>query len=1211
MKRVLTALAISVLVLLLAISSTTASFSNSEPKLQNKPDSDNSHSVARPANTTLAPATDDEHFVADTGGELDQYLFRTDGDGYIRFNIPITRYYFNEEDSQVTFDANGFLTESALGHLLNKHVLPDTATLRLRVWDVDEDASWCPEVDYIYVNDIPIYQNGYQSKLSGANDTWSTPSFQIPIEVLKFPTAKGTNGNDPQAVDNEIAVQVDVLECTWEGDPAWAVEVDWGVIEIPSPIRPIIFAHGWTGTTHSFDDFENWLERDGIPSAGQVNLQRGIYPIAETATWLKDAVDEAAKEFGVDQLNIFAHSKGGLVTRKALRDGSVANHTEHAITFASPHHGTRMANLVFVTNKCFYLEDFGWGDDYVRCVDSGLEFQIDRMRDEFNYSDCIKPWPWSDWENCTPRYVKQTRVKYYSFAANGDEAVKPLKSTTYPWEANAVPFPNSINVNERFDVDSWFGDHSGILSEEIAYKCAISYLDSDVYSSSSCPSSMQYTNSSRVPPTASVLAENDYQVILSEVGTLSSGSNQTLIASLDSGTMAIFEVYSDESLVYTLIDPDGQSIDPSVANTDPNITYISKDNGGIWLYQYQISTPETGNWQNVLQASSEANYMLSNQTNSTVQLSYKTNQLTYQPGDLVTMETALSNGSTPYTDVTFTGSVTHPDDSTTTLTFYADGSHGDTTPNDGIYTAQFTVLSTNGHAIIALGATKGNMTRIAEASIAIASQTAQFQQVTNEYPSDTDGNGLYNSLDLSISVNVVESGHFEFQGTLIDGTGQPVAAGYHSTLMAGTGTLPTGLQTIVLHFDGSQIYQHGINGPYTLASLTIFDVTEYALEVDTSTNIYTTAAYQVDQFEHPMISLTGGSETPVDYDSNGRYDLLQINLNLNVVQSGNYEANGRLVDPNGEEITWSTTSFYASGSGSYSAQLEFDGNDIGSYKVDGPYTLQDLSIFNTSGLASEIFNQPYTTQVYSFTDFESGFYSVYLPLTLKSYDGDTTPNVLSGTVTDNRNFVVGTELLLRYYDGSSWSTYATATTDSSGNYQFTNLPSLGTDQHFYVRWYNTNDDSSRLWTWGCWSITSSTTDLNAYQCDFDLENVVLVSPSNGASVSLPHSFYWNTRGITTDDYELNIADRSDYDPYWYNSVGYVGNYTLSSLPTGFSLGEEYGWWMWVYGPDGYGVSYYYRNVTFSSTNKASTQDIPIFTRISKEGIEAIAPPQAK
>jgi len=882
-------------------------------------------------------------------------------------------------------------------HLTSKHILPETATLRLRVWDVDANATWCPEVDYISVNGENIYENGYQSKLSGANDTWSTPSFQIPIDVLKFPQSKGTNGNPPGAIENEIAIQIDALGCTApNGDPAWAVEVDWGVVEIPSPIRPIIFAHGWTGTTHSFDDFENWMLRDGIPSAGQVDLQRGIYPIANTATWLEDAVDEAAREFGVDELNIFAHSKGGLVTRKALRDDLVAEYTEHAITFASPHHGTKQAES---SGKLWIVCRQFSGQDYDRCMSVGEEFRRDRMRDGFNYTGCTKEHWWSDWENCTPLYVQQPDVEYYSFAANGDEAVKPLRSTTYPWRADAVPFPDNINVNERFDVDSWFGDHSGILEEENVYKCAISYLDSDVYGSSNCPSSVQHMSSNQVVSATSALTENDYQLFLSEEGTLTSGSSQTLVASLDGGARAIFEAYSDQSLTYTLTDPNSRLIDPSVADTDPNITYISKNIGGIWLHQYQVATPEVGNWQNILQASNETSYIVSNQTNSTVQLSYHTAQTTYQPGDLITLEAVLSNGSTPYTGVTFAGLVTHPDDSTTTLTFYDDGSHGDVTSNDGIYTTQFTASSTNGYAVIDLNATKGNMVRISEASIAITTQTAQFQQVTSESTQDANGNGLYDSLNLAMSINVIESGHFEFQGTLVDGDGQTVATGYFSTLMAGTGTLPTGLQTITLDFDGNQIYQHGINGPYTLTNLTIFDVTENALEVDSINNVYTTAAYQIDQFERPMIALTDGSELPIDYDSNGRYDVLQINLDIEVVHSGSYDANGRLVDLYGREIAWGQTNFYASSSGSYSAQLEFDGYDIGTHGVNGPYTLQDLSIFSTGGTSSAIFGQAYTTQAYSVTEFEGGFAKLYLPIINNSQTTQTTcavPPVLLG-----------------------------------------------------------------------------------------------------------------------------------------------------------------------------------------------------------------------
>lgn len=972
MKRNLTILAIFSLILVLTASVSTASPS-AAINLQGEFDGDVPRG-ASPTSMTSAPEADDEHFVADTGGELDQYLFRTDGDGYIRFDIPITRYYFNEQDTNVAFDTDGFLTSNAVDHLTDNHILPETATLRLRAWDVDADAEWCPEVDYIFVNDLSIYENGSQSKLTGANQTWSTPSFQIPIDVLKFPQSKGTNGNPPAAIANEIAIQIDALGCTTEnGDPAWAVEIDWGVIEIPSPIRPIIFAHGWTGTVNSFGAFENWMLEDGIPSAGQVDLRRGIYPIANTATWLRDAVNTATTEFGVDKLNIFAHSKGGLVTRQALRTNSIAERTEHAITFASPHHGTSQAESDW--KLWVVCREFA-GEDYDRCMNAGREFRRDRMRNGFNYTGCTREYWWSDWENCSPLYVQQPNVTYYSFAANGDEAVKPLSSTTYPWRADAVPFPDNINVNERFDVDSWYFDHSEILDEVDVYRCAISYLDSDVYASSNCPSNAQL----QVVANSSALTEDDYHLFLSEGGTLTSGSNQTFVASLDGGTSAIFEVYSEQALTYTLLDPSGRLIDPSVADTDPNITYASIDAGDIWLYRYQVSTPETGNWQNVLQANAETNFAVANQTNSDVQLSYYTAQTTYRPGDLITLETVLSNGVTPYTNVLFEGVVTHPDDSTTTLSFYDDGSNGDVTPNDGIYTSQFTALPTNGHTVIELKATKDNMVRVSEASMAITTQTAQFQQVTNESPQDTNGNGLYDSLNLAMSINIVESGHFEFRGILIDGNGQTVATGYFSTLMAGTGPLPVGLQTVALDFDGNQIYQHGVNGPYTLTNLTIFDVTENSLEVDSTNNVYTTAAYQVNQFERPLITLTDSSELPIDYNSNERYDVLQINLDIEVVNSGSYDVNGKLVDRNGREIVWEQASFYASSSGLYSIQFEFDGYDIGTHGVSGPYTLRDLSIFNSNGTSSAIFGQAYTTQAYSFTEFEGGFAILYLPI---------------------------------------------------------------------------------------------------------------------------------------------------------------------------------------------------------------------------------------
>jgi len=239
--------------------------------------------------------------------------------------------------------------------------------------------------------------------------------------------------------------------------------------------------------------------------------------------------------------------------------------------------------------------------------------------------------------------------------------------------------------------------------------------------------------------------------------------------------------------------------------------------------------------------------------------------------------------------------------------------------------------------------------------------------------------------------------------------------------------------------------------------------------------------------------------------------------------------------------------------------------------------------------------------------------TVYLPILMKNSDGTVPPpaKVLSGVVTDRSIPVVGTEILLRYYDGSAWSTYATKTTDANGYYQFTNLPNIGAEQSMYVRWNNTNYDPSRLWLWRCWYITSSNLDdPNAYQCNFDLENTELLSPNPGATVSLPYTFTWNRRAITTDSYELNLADMNSDDLWWWTDppLGYVDNYTLNSLPAGFVPGQQYGWWLWVYGPGVYGVSYYYYTITFSNMGTGlEIQAMPAGHR-AMEDMESFAPP---
>jgi hypothetical protein len=210
-------------------------------------------------------------------------------------------------------------------------------------------------------------------------------------------------------------------------------------------------------------------------------------------------------------------------------------------------------------------------------------------------------------------------------------------------------------------------------------------------------------------------------------------------------------------------------------------------------------------------------------------------------------------------------------------------------------------------------------------------------------------------------------------------------------------------------------------------------------------------------------------------------------------------------------------------------------------------------------------------------------HAIYLPLVARAYS-----YIMQGKVTYRGSPISGTTVSLRYFNGSSWFTYSTTTTNSSGDYVFQDHPPLGSGMYKYVRWDNTGEDDALVWVWMCDYIDQAsdlTGDLNT--CNFDLENIQLLSPASGATVSVPRYFYWQPRWSTSDSYEFGIFDLSYEDLYYYTGpLGYVGNYLLGSLPSGFSPWVTYGWEVWVYGSNGYGVSYYYRHVTFNNSYRS-------------------------
>ncbi len=190
---------------------------------------------------------------------------------------------------------------------------------------------------------------------------------------------------------------------------------------------------------------------------------------------------------------------------------------------------------------------------------------------------------------------------------------------------------------------------------------------------------------------------------------------------------------------------------------------------------------------------------------------------------------------------------------------------------------------------------------------------------------------------------------------------------------------------------------------------------------------------------------------------------------------------------------------------------------------------------------------------------EDIFYS-YLPVInyTKAY---------TGKVTYNSAAIAGVTLHLAYSSnyGSSWvDPYATTTTDSKGNFIFSTPPPLGDGHQYAVYYDNPTNDSKYLWYFEC-TLVDSISD--SHVCNFDIRDVTLSSPANGATTGSPVTFSWQRRPFTTDYYHWRLYN-TNFDDDVSLDVGYVASVRIGFCGSGWNYTNY--WWIDVTTPYGWG-----------------------------------------
>jgi hypothetical protein len=234
---------------------------------------------------------------------------------------------------------------------------------------------------------------------------------------------------------------------------------------------------------------------------------------------------------------------------------------------------------------------------------------------------------------------------------------------------------------------------------------------------------------------------------------------------------------------------------------------------------------------------------------------------------------------------------------------------------------------------------------------------------------------------------------------------------------------------------------------------------------------------------------------------------------------------------------------------------------------------------------------------------------VYLPLVARRLAGTPTPDPVSGIfgrITKAGEPAAGLQLDLEHWDGTKTTTAQSTTTGSDGRYLFSPLAGLSPGQTYTVRYLNTytapNPGPGYLLSWSSEPITEYQTGTAVPGGDFDVADIALNAPAEGATVTLPAQFCWQPRSTLSDNYVLYVyypagaaTAKSDY-------LGRDSCFTLTGMPQGWPSGAEYHWWVRAYqGQDpvstshNYGDSYGFRGVTigYSATSQAPESGLTI------------------
>lgn len=242
---------------------------------------------------------------------------------------------------------------------------------------------------------------------------------------------------------------------------------------------------------------------------------------------------------------------------------------------------------------------------------------------------------------------------------------------------------------------------------------------------------------------------------------------------------------------------------------------------------------------------------------------------------------------------------------------------------------------------------------------AAADATVSFGPVVLEMAVDTNGNGLYDQLQITVDLIVNVSGTyrlaFSVQSTNL-GFGYQQIQEY----------LSVGTHAITFALFGPTIYEYRQNGPYNVTIRADTGVC-YPTCTALASMWYQTHAYSYTQFDPPYAYVSGPiTDSGRDTNGDGYYDLLVLNVPITVNQTTELSAYANVLPGTvAGPMTGGVPKTYTRGS--YVLEFTFDGRMLYYYKASGPYSIEGSLYLEEIGYAGGF---AVTTAAYPYTAFQ-------------------------------------------------------------------------------------------------------------------------------------------------------------------------------------------------------------------------------------------------